>query len=125
MIHPNNTVSNLYFQGPHHSPVFISRSIFLQLEKNWDAGRKWAKYTDQCVESKIKIQTQYLLEHTDLCEAAVNEEMAQVAQTCGARKAPGEGVQELGSSRTISVVNQPSHLERETKKSLIFFQNLK
>lgn len=98
----NNTIPNLYSQGSHHSPVFVSRSIFLQFKKIWDAGRRWAKYVDRCLESKIKIQTQYLLEHTDLSEVALNEEMAQVAQTCNARKVPGAGVQELGSCRTES-----------------------
>jgi len=61
------------------------------------------KYRAQSPASKIKTQTQCLLEHEDLSEMALNGKVAQIAQICNERNAvPGAGVQEPNSPRTES-----------------------
>lgn len=96
--------SSPYFQGPRHPPVSTSRSIFLQIKTIWDASGRGAKYRGQSPKSKIKIQTQYLLEHTDLSEVTLKGKIEQIAQTRNERKeVPGGVVQERSSHRTESV----------------------
>lgn len=77
-------ISSPYFQGLHRPSVSMSRNIFFCL-KIRDAYRKGAKYGAWSPESKIKIQTQYLLEHKDLSEAAWNAQIVPVAQTWNER----------------------------------------
>lgn len=91
----DNDIQSLFPRAPS-PPSFPEQKHLLairEIRNTAGGGKKWSPVSRK----QIQIQTQYLLEDTDLSEAALNGRTAQIAHTCHERKEVPGAVSRRGS----------------------------